>query len=90
MFGFSQTHTFSHTQSSLEHLFITGHLAQDCFKTQGDKTYDLIPEMDEYMESLSQDKEETSHKHKKRRKVIYFYTLMAALHDDQAHEAARL
>ena len=37
--------------------FNLGHLAQDCFKT-GDTTYDLIPDLDEYMASV-QDKSST-------------------------------
>lgn len=46
-----------------------GHLAQDCFKTKGDKTYELIPDWDEYMKTASHEKkDESTHKHKKKKK----------------------
>ena len=49
-----------------------GHLAQDCFKSDDvEKKYELIPEMDEYMKSLSQEggAHASSHSHKKKKKV---------------------
>lgn len=42
---------------------ISGHLAQDCFKT-GEGSYDLIPDLDEYMQSVSSEKTQSAKKHK--------------------------
>lgn len=48
-----------------------GHLAQDCFKT-GEGSYELIPDLDDYMKSIgeqqSQLKEKHKHKDKKKEK----------------------
>ena len=55
----------------MAHTIFTGHLAQDCFKTKGDKTYELIPDWDEYMKTASHEKkDESTHKHKKKKKVV--------------------
>lgn len=44
-----------------------GHLAQDCFKTS-DTSYDLIPDLEDYMKSVGDEQAGTGHKHKHKEK----------------------
>lgn len=47
-----------------------GHMAQDCFKT-GEGSYDLIPDLDEYMQSVGSDQPKSAKKHKHKEKKKY-------------------
>ncbi|XP_045176543.1 zinc finger CCHC domain-containing protein 17-like [Mercenaria mercenaria] len=44
-----------------------GHLAQDCFKT-GESSYDLIPDLEDYMQSVGSQQTQSSKKHKNKEK----------------------
>lgn len=45
--------------------YVTGHLAQDCFKTGG-TSYELIPDLDDYMQSVAAPDDSSVNKKKKK------------------------